>query len=135
MLAFVSDEEAGGARARITSSITTLTYSPTAPRPSARSAGYSISLERPRLYAIQTAEKGINWLRLTANATPGHGSMVHDDNAVTMLAAAVSRIGEHELPVVITDTVRATSRLADSPGFHRPGQARRGCRCLAAPRA
>jgi acetylornithine deacetylase/succinyl-diaminopimelate desuccinylase-like protein len=71
--------------------------------------GFSISLnEKARVYAIQTAEKGINWLRLTANAAPGHGSMVHDDNAVTMLARAVARIGEHEWPVVITDTVRAT---------------------------
>ena len=34
--------------------------------------------------------------------------MVHDDNAVTMLARAVARIGEHEWPVVVTDTVRAT---------------------------
>ena len=33
--------------------------------------------------------------------------MVHDDNAVTQLAEAVSRIGTHEFPVVITDTVRA----------------------------
>jgi acetylornithine deacetylase/succinyl-diaminopimelate desuccinylase-like protein len=33
--------------------------------------------------------------------------MVHDDNAVTRLAAAVSRIGAHEFPIVLTDTVRA----------------------------
>jgi acetylornithine deacetylase/succinyl-diaminopimelate desuccinylase-like protein len=32
--------------------------------------------------------------------------MLHDDNAVTRLAAAVSRIGNHEFPVVVTDTVR-----------------------------
>ena len=71
--------------------------------------GYSISLnEQARMYAIQTAEKGINWLRLTASGAPGHGSMVHDDNAVTRLAAAVARIGAHEWPLVITDTVRAT---------------------------
>ncbi|HET9104503.1 MAG TPA: M20/M25/M40 family metallo-hydrolase, partial [Solirubrobacteraceae bacterium] len=60
-----------------------------------------------RLYLIQTAEKGINWLRLRAEGRPGHGSMIHDDNAVTRLAAAVSRIGAHEFPIVITDTVRA----------------------------
>jgi acetylornithine deacetylase/succinyl-diaminopimelate desuccinylase-like protein len=34
--------------------------------------------------------------------------MVHRDNAVTRLAAAVSRIGTHEWPIVVTDTVRAT---------------------------
>ena len=32
--------------------------------------------------------------------------MVHDDNAVTRLAAAVSRIGAYQHPVVVTDTVR-----------------------------
>jgi acetylornithine deacetylase/succinyl-diaminopimelate desuccinylase-like protein len=31
---------------------------------------------------------------------------VHDDNAVTLLADAVSRIGHYEFPVVITDTAR-----------------------------
>ena len=109
VLAFVSDEEAGGRKgahylvdnhpdlfAECTEAISEV-------------GGFSISLnDQARIYAIQTAEKGINWLRLTANATPGHGSMVHDDNAVTMLARAVARIGEHEWPVVVTDTVRAT---------------------------
>ena len=69
--------------------------------------GYSHSIGNDlRLYPIETAEKGINWLRLRATGTPSHGSMLHDDNAVTRLAAAVSRIGAYEFPVVVTDTVR-----------------------------
>jgi acetylornithine deacetylase/succinyl-diaminopimelate desuccinylase-like protein len=60
-----------------------------------------------RLYLVQTAEKGINWLRLRARGRPGHGSMVHDDNAVTALAEAVARVGRHRFPVVVTPTVRA----------------------------
>jgi acetylornithine deacetylase/succinyl-diaminopimelate desuccinylase-like protein len=59
-----------------------------------------------RLYLIQTAEKGLDWLRLHARGRPGHGSMVHDDNAVTALAEAVARVGRHRFPVVITPTVR-----------------------------
>ncbi len=51
-----------------------------------------------RLYLIETAEKGIEWLRLTARGRPGHGSMVHDDNAVTALAEAVARLGPAPLP-------------------------------------
>ena len=108
VLAFVSDEEAGGREgahylvdhhadlfADCTEAISEV-------------GGFSVSLnESMRLYMIQTAEKGINWLRLRATGRPGHGSMVHDDNAVTRLAAAVSRIGSHEFPVVITDPVRA----------------------------
>ncbi|WP_405095902.1 M20/M25/M40 family metallo-hydrolase [Micromonospora sp. NBC_01412] len=70
--------------------------------------GFSYTIdESQRLYLIETAEKGIDWLRLHARGRPGHGSMVHDDNAVTALAEAVARIGRHRFPVVVTDTVRA----------------------------
>ena len=60
-----------------------------------------------RLYLVETAEKGIQWLRVTATGRPGHGSMIHDDNAVTALAEAVARVGRHKFPVVMTPTVRA----------------------------
>ena len=60
-----------------------------------------------RLYLIETAEKGLDWLRLHAKGRPGHGSMIHDDNAVTALAEAVARLGRHRFPVVVTDTARA----------------------------
>jgi acetylornithine deacetylase/succinyl-diaminopimelate desuccinylase-like protein len=59
-----------------------------------------------RLYLIETAEKGLTWLRMHARGRPGHGSMVHDDNAVTALAEAVARVGRHRFPVTVTDTVR-----------------------------
>jgi acetylornithine deacetylase/succinyl-diaminopimelate desuccinylase-like protein len=58
-----------------------------------------------RLYLIETAEKGIDWLRLHARGRPGHGSFVHDDNAVTALAEAVAAVGRHRFPMVITPTV------------------------------
>ncbi len=109
VLAFVSDEEAGGRQgahylvdnhpdlfADCSDAISEV-------------GGYSVSLnEQARMYLIQTAEKGIQWLRLRAESRPGHGSMVHEDNAVTRLAAAVSRIGSHEWPVHITPTMRST---------------------------
>lgn len=60
-----------------------------------------------RLYLIETAEKGIAWMRLTADGRAGHGSMVNRDNAVTWLAEAVARLGRHEFPVTLTKTVRA----------------------------
>jgi len=69
--------------------------------------GFSVTLDNDiRLYLIQAAEKGLAWLRLRANGRPGHGSMIHEYNAVTALAEAVSRIGGHKFPVVMTDTVR-----------------------------
>ena len=72
--------------------------------------GFSVTLpckdggER-RLYLIETAEKGLLWMRLTARGRAGHGSMVHDDNAVTAIAEAVATLGRHEFPLVLTDTV------------------------------
>lgn len=59
-----------------------------------------------RMYLIETAEKGIAWMTLTARGTAGHGSMVNRDNAVTELADAVARLGRHEFPIRLTPTVR-----------------------------
>jgi len=70
--------------------------------------GFSLTLaEDRRVYLIESAEKGIAWLRLRARGKPGHGSFLHDDNAVTKVAEAVARLGNHTFPLVLTDTVRA----------------------------
>src|SRR2546430_12118283 len=70
--------------------------------------GYSFTVsDALRLYLIQTAEKGMDWLRLTAKGRPGHGSLVHDDNAVTALCDAVARVGRHRFPIEVTPTVQA----------------------------
>lgn len=69
--------------------------------------GFSTDLAGRRAYLLQTAEKGLAWLRMVAHGRAGHGSQVNDDNAVTRLAAAVARIGAHPWPLDITPTVRA----------------------------
>lgn len=63
--------------------------------------GFSLTVNDRRLYLIQVAEKGIAWLNLIADGRAGHGSFRNDDNAVTALAEAVSRIGNHSWPVRI----------------------------------
>ncbi len=69
--------------------------------------GFSVTFaDDVRAYLVQTAEKGIRWLKLRAKGRAGHGSMVHEDNAVAKLAAAVARLGEHRFPLVLTDSVR-----------------------------
>ncbi|MFF7799992.1 M20/M25/M40 family metallo-hydrolase [Streptomyces olivaceus] len=60
-----------------------------------------------QFYPIAAGERGTGWLRLTARGRAGHGSKVNGDNAVTRLAAAVTRIGEHAWPLRLTPTVRA----------------------------
>jgi acetylornithine deacetylase/succinyl-diaminopimelate desuccinylase-like protein len=69
--------------------------------------GFSVDLRGRRTYLLQTAEKGIAWLKLTASGRAGHGSQVNPENAVTRLAAAVARIGGHRWPVEVPTTVRA----------------------------
>jgi acetylornithine deacetylase/succinyl-diaminopimelate desuccinylase-like protein len=59
------------------------------------------------LYPIAAGERGTGWLKLTARGRAGHGSKVNHENAVTRLAAAITRIGEYEWPLRLTPTVRA----------------------------
>src|SRR3954462_4620358 len=70
--------------------------------------GFSLTVgEDQRVYLIESAEKGIAWMRLRARGRPGHGSFLHDDNAVTKVAEAVARLGNHTFPLIVHDTVRA----------------------------
>jgi acetylornithine deacetylase/succinyl-diaminopimelate desuccinylase-like protein len=80
--------------------------------------GFSITVRDDlRLYPIQTAEKGIRWLRLRAKDRAGHGSMIHQDNAVTALCEAVARVGRHTWPVRRTKTVdRFLADLSEAYG-------------------
>ena len=106
VLAFVADEEAGGVKGAHHLVDNHADLFADCSEAISEVGGFSVTVGDLRLYPIQTAEKGITWLRLTARARPGHGSMLHDDNAVTLLADAVSRIGHYEFPAVITDTAR-----------------------------
>lgn len=72
--------------------------------------GFSLTVDRPdgsvrRLYLVETAEKGLSWMRLTCDAPAGHGSFLAAENAVTEIAGAVARIGAHKFPLVMTDAV------------------------------
>jgi len=69
--------------------------------------GYSVTLgERAdtRAYLLNTGEKGVLWLRLTAHGAAGHASLASQDSAIVKLAAAVGRIGALDWPVSFTET-------------------------------
>jgi acetylornithine deacetylase/succinyl-diaminopimelate desuccinylase-like protein len=72
--------------------------------------GFSINVAGRRLYAIQTAEKGMAWLKLVATGRAGHGSMLNDDNAVTAVAEATARLGRHRFPIELTQSTEAFLR-------------------------
>ena len=69
--------------------------------------GYSATIGGRRAYLLQTAEKGLMWLRLNAQGTAGHGSQINGDNPVTRLSRALADIGEYQWPVELTKTTRA----------------------------
>ncbi len=107
VLAFTADEEAGGnwgarylvdEHADLFEGVTEAV---------GEVGGFSMTVAGQRLYLLQTAEKGMAWLRLTARGTAGHGSMIQPDNAVTELAEAVARIGRHEWPTRLIPSVQA----------------------------
>jgi acetylornithine deacetylase/succinyl-diaminopimelate desuccinylase-like protein len=80
--------------------------------------GFSFTVnENLRLYLVETAEKGMHWMRLTVDGTAGHGSMTNKDNAITELCEAVARLGRHQFPVRVTKSVRHfLDELSDALG-------------------
>lgn len=67
--------------------------------------GFSITLNTgKRVYMIETSQKGIEWMKLTAAGIASHGSMINKENAVTRLAEAVAAIGNYKWPQRLTKT-------------------------------
>lgn len=69
--------------------------------------GYSATIGGQRAYLLQTAEKGLMWLNMMAKGEAGHGSGLHENNAVTRLSRAMANIGEYTWPIELTKTTRA----------------------------
>ena len=80
--------------------------------------GFSVTITGGhRLYFIEAAQKGINWLQLKATGDAGHGSFINPKNAITKLSAAIARIGAHEWPQVETKTgSKFWSKIAELTG-------------------
>ena len=81
--------------------------------------GVSITLRDDlRMYPIQTAEKGIAWLRLIAEGKAGHGSFIAEDNPVIRLCEAATRIGAYKFPVELTPAASEfLQRIEDLTGI------------------
>ncbi|MDA2962777.1 MAG: M20/M25/M40 family metallo-hydrolase [Actinomycetota bacterium] len=80
--------------------------------------GFSVTVGGgKRLYMIETAEKGIHWMRLTARGRAGHGSVINNENALTRLTAAVAQIGNYQWPQRYSATVKELlKRVAAASG-------------------
>lgn len=108
VLAFLADEEAGGRfgahwlvehRPELFEGVTEAI---------GEGGGFSHALDDTRrLYPIESAQRGMAWLELTASGRAGHGSSPNDENAVTDLAESLTRIGRHTFPVRLIEPVCA----------------------------
>ncbi|MBD9699832.1 M20/M25/M40 family metallo-hydrolase [Flavimobilis sp. GY10621] len=118
VLAFFADEEAGG----VHGAQWLVDHRPElfagATEAVSEVGGYSVDVAGQRAYLLQTGEKSLAWLRLVAEGRAGHGSQVNADNAVTHLARALARIGDHAWPLELTGTVDKLLRgVADLTGL------------------
>ena len=80
--------------------------------------GFSVTVSGgKRLYFIEAAQKGIHWMRLTAQGRAGHGSMMNDENSLTALTEAVAKIGRHSWPQRYTKVVKELfKKIAEATG-------------------
>ena len=80
--------------------------------------GFSVTVAGDkRLYFIEAAQKGIHWMKLTALGRAGHGSMMNDENALTVISEAVAKIGKHQWPQRYTKTVKILfEKIAQATG-------------------
>jgi len=68
--------------------------------------GFNLRVAGKTFFTVQVAEKGVCWVRATAQGEPGHGSMPREDSAVVRLSQAVARLGKKGLPRHDSEPVR-----------------------------
>jgi len=106
-LVFFADEEAGGLFGSHYVTTNYPEYFENATEAIGEVGGFSHTLSNGvRLYLIETAQKGIAWMKLTAKGTAGHGSMTNNDNAINKISTAITNLSAHKFPITIKDSVR-----------------------------
>lgn len=106
VLAFVADEEAGGTLGAqwLVENRPDLFEGCTEAVGEVGGFSYSVS-PTDTVYLVETAQKGMAWMHLTAEGRAGHGSAARTINPITRLAEAIARIANHNFPVIITPTM------------------------------
>lgn len=68
--------------------------------------GQAIPIDGKNVFTIQTAEKGILWLKIKAKGSPGHGSLPGAaDNAILRMCRVIERLGNHRAGIALIPTV------------------------------
>lgn len=69
--------------------------------------GQAIPINGRNIFTVQTAEKGILWLKVKSRGTPGHGSIPGvADNAILRMCHVIEKLGKYRDPIILTSTVK-----------------------------
>ncbi len=69
--------------------------------------GLAIPQKNGNVYPVQTAEKGIIWLKIKAKGTPGHGSTPNmADNAILRMNKVINRLSTYQPETLCVPTLR-----------------------------
>jgi len=67
--------------------------------------GFTMHMKGQHFYPVQVAEKGICWMTITAEGTPGHGSLPNRDNPIARIGRAAELLATRRLPHHVTPVV------------------------------
>jgi acetylornithine deacetylase/succinyl-diaminopimelate desuccinylase-like protein len=69
--------------------------------------GLAISVGNKNVFTVNTAEKGLLWLRVKAKGFPGHGSTPNvADNAILRMNKVIEALDEFRAPPMLVSTVK-----------------------------
>jgi acetylornithine deacetylase/succinyl-diaminopimelate desuccinylase-like protein len=119
VLAFFADEEAGGQQGSFWLAEHRRELFADCTEAVSEVGGFSVTLgEEDRAYFIETARKGVAWVRATARGNAAHASLTNTENAVTRLCAAIARVGQHRWPAQLSGTsAQLVEALSDLLGI------------------
>ncbi len=103
LLILVADEEAGGAKGA--QFLTDKHWDKIRAKYVFNEGSVGLRKAGHNLYPIQTAEKGVAWMKLTAHGPSGHGSVPRSDNAVLRLIHGLNFLTQKPQPIYRTAIV------------------------------
>jgi len=69
--------------------------------------GLAVPVHGKNMYTVQTAEKGILWVKIKAIGTPGHGSIPGTaDNAIVRMNRVIEKLGSYRSKITLIPTVK-----------------------------
>lgn len=93
--------------------------------------GLAIPSKKGNVFTVQTAEKGILWLRIKAKGVPSHGSTPHmADNAIMRMNKVIDKLGNYEAETIYVPTLK---QFLAEIAKHNPGLDKTFSRLLANP--